>query len=199
MSRFHLVRYGASACVGQFTSAGAIRYERHQQVVLRTDRGLELGEVLTSPDAAGPGDSFQEGGLSAGNADGTILRRVTAADELLRQRIERHRQEAFQRCADRVAELGLPVVLIDVEHLFDGSSLVFYFVGEQLPELEEIVAELTERYEAEVQFRKFTQTVEEGCGPGCGTKETCQTSHASSGGCGSCATKCAIASARQTS
>jgi hypothetical protein len=72
---------------------------------------------------------------------------------------------------------------MDVEHLFDGQSLVFYFLGPHDPRLETITAELAEVYEAKVQFRSFADAVNVGCGPGCGTSE------AIGGGCGtSCST-----------
>ena len=85
---------------------------------------------------------------------------------------------------------GGRVVLVDVEHLFDGQSLFFYFLGETTPELDALTSELAELYEAQVQFRKFTDTLTAGCGPHCGTEQ------AGSGGCGSggCST-CAVAGA----
>ena len=65
----------------------------------------------------------------------------------------------------------LPVALVDVEHSFDGRTLRFYFLGETTPEVEAVVAELAELYEAEVQIRGFAETLTQGCGPGCGTDE----------------------------
>ena len=53
----------------------------------------------------------------------------------------------------------------------------------------EYTTRLAETYEAKVQFRKFTETLIEGCGPGCGTEEA-----KGQGGCESC-TSCAVASA----
>jgi hypothetical protein len=80
-------------------------------------------------------------------------------------------------------------VLVDVEHLFDGQGLFFYFLGDVTPELEAYTARLAETYEAKVQFRKFTETLIEGCGPGCGTDEV-----KGRGGCDSCVS-CAVAGA----
>jgi hypothetical protein len=80
-------------------------------------------------------------------------------------------------------------VLVDVEHLFDGQSLFFYFLGGESPEIADLTSELADAYEAKVQFRKFTDTLSQGCGPGCGTEE------AENGcGTGACST-CAILSA----
>ena len=59
---------------------------------------------------------------------------------------------------------------MDVEHLFDGQTLVFYFLGTQPPELEPLVAELADLYDAKVQFRAFAETVA-GLRSGCGTDQ----------------------------
>lgn len=180
MSRYHLVRVGAMGQVGRFSAVDAVRYPRHSRVIVRTRRGLELGDVLASPDDHDEGRTF---------ADGDLLRGVTVQDELLQARLEKNRQEAYAACAAMLADNRVPAVLVDVEHLFDGQGLFFYFLGDVTPELEGYTERLAETYEAKVQFRKFTETLVEGCGPGCGTEEA-----KGQGGCDSC-TSCAVASA----
>ena len=166
--------------VGRFAAVDAVRYPRHSRVVVRTRRGLELGDVLSPPDDADDGRAF---------ADGELLRGVTVQDELLQARLEKNRHEAYAACARMLTESGVPAVLVDVEHLFDGQGLFFYFLGEVTPELEAYTDQLAEIYEAKVQFRKFTETLIEGCGPGCGTDEA-----KGQGGCDAC-TSCAVAGA----
>lgn len=156
--------------VGLFASADAVVYPRGSQVVVRTPRGLELAEILAPPSEQGD-DSPQ----------GTILRPVAIEDRLLAARLEKNRAAAFEACAARIDELNLPAVLVDVEHLFDGQTLVFYFLGDPPDEVQAVCAELAEVYEASAQFRQFTETLLTGCGPGCGTED------AAGGGCGSCA------------
>jgi cell fate regulator YaaT (PSP1 superfamily) len=173
--RQHLVRVGALGHVGRFTAVDAVRYPRHTRVVVRTGRGLELGEVLVPPE-----------GADDGAADGSILRGVTPEDQLLAARLEKHRQAALEACSARLVELQLPAVLMDVEHLFDGRTLLFYFLGEMTPKLESLTAELAELYETQVQFRRFSDAVSEGCGPGCGTD--------AAAGCKTCVAGCAVAS-----
>ncbi len=182
MGRHHLARVGSLGRVGRFTAVDQTCYPRHARVILRTSRGLELGEVL-----APPSDEADRA-----SADGSILRGVTLADELIEVRLERNRQAAFEACTARLNELKLPATLMEVEHLFDGQSLFFYFLGETTPEVEALTAELAELYDMQVQFRKFTETVMEGCGPGCGTEE------ATGGGCTSCGVGCAVAGACST-
>lgn len=180
MSYLHLVRVGALGHVGRFAAVDAVRYPRGARVVARTARGLEIGQVLSS---AGDDGVWAE-------PDGAILRGLTVEDELLHERLTRHRERAYQACSARLADLGLPVALMDVEHLFDGQTLVFYFLGETSPALEALTSELAELYESKVQFRRFAETAMNGCGPGCGTEE------AAGVGCGtSCGTACAISAA----
>jgi cell fate regulator YaaT (PSP1 superfamily) len=166
--------------VGRFTAVDAVRYPRHSRVIVRTRRGLEVGQVLTPPDDRDDGRAF---------ADGDLLRGVTVEDELLQARLESHRQAAYEACVALLTEHSLPAALVDVEHLFDGQGLFFYFLGDVPADVEKLTARLADTYEAKVQFRKFTETLVEGCGPGCGTEEA-----KGQGGCDAC-TSCAVAGA----
>jgi cell fate regulator YaaT (PSP1 superfamily) len=178
----HWVRVGVLGSVGRFDAVSAQRYPRGARVVCRTGRGLEVGEVLAPLDEA-----------TDKPAEGTLLRRLTVEDDLLLARLEKNREAAYRACEQRLAERGIPAVLVDVEHLFDGQSLLFYFLGDTTPELDELTAELAEVYEAKVQFRKFTETLTAGCGPACGTEEA---GGCASGGCSSCAVGCGVATKR---
>ncbi len=148
-------------------------------MIVRSVRGLEIGEVLAEPS---PTDIVAE-------THGQILRRMTLEDQLLEARLEKHRQSAFEACSAILNEHRVSAALVDVEHLFDGQGLFFYFLGEVPREVEDLTQQLAETYEATVQFRQFAKTLAEGCGPGCGTEEA-----KGQGGCESCST-CAVASA----
>jgi cell fate regulator YaaT (PSP1 superfamily) len=171
----HFVRIGLLGSVGRFAAADRQRFARGTRVVCRTFRGLEVGEVLS------PADQDSDA------SDGTLLRRVTVEDDLLISRLEKNRDEAFQACASRLTQLHSPAVLLDVEHLFDGQSLYFYFLGDTTPELDSLTAELAEAYEAKAQLQKFADTLTAGCGPNCGTEEG---GGCSTGGCSTCAVGC---------
>lgn len=160
--------------VGRFDAIDGLIHPRQSRVICRTARGLEVGEVLSSTEVGNH------------SADGTLVRRLTVEDDLLLTRIERNRDEAFHACNDLLAERQMPAVLMDVEHLFDGQSLYFYFLGEVTPELELLTQELASAYETKVEFQKFAETLTQGCGPGCGTDEAAGQG-CSTGGCGSCA------------
>jgi PSP1-like protein len=173
MSVQHFVRVGVLGSVGRFAAASRERYRRGARVVCRTARGLEVGHVLAPVDAT-----------AAQACDGTLLRRVSVQDELLIARLEKNRGAALAACSERLLQLGSPAVLLDVEHLFDGQSLCFYFLGDGGPELDNVTAALAEAYEAKAQVQKFADTLVAGCGPDCGTENA---AGCGSGGCSTCA------------
>lgn len=160
--------------VGRFQSPDFTVFARDTPVICRTSRGLEFGTVLCPLDS-------QQSDPSA--VDGKILRRVGTEDELILQRLQRHRDKAFMACQRLIEERQLPGVLVDVEHLFDGESVFFYFLGEVDPRLAALTDELAQIYERKVRFKKFAETLANGCGPDCGTGE----SQCGNGACGSCA------------
>ena len=55
---------------------------------------------------------------------------MTVEDELLEQRLTKNRHEAFDACVSWMQTEHLPVQLMDVEQLFDGQTLIFYFLGD---------------------------------------------------------------------
>lgn len=167
--------------VGRFIAAEPMRFPRSSRVICRTQRGIEVGQVL-SP-AAHPASDSQP--------DGQLLRKVTDQDELLLERLEQHRGEAFDACTRLLKERTIPATLMDVEHLFDGQSVYFYFLGSTTPELDALTRELAATYEKQVQFHRFAQALSEGCGPDCGTEDAA--------GCGDACSSCAVVSACQNS
>ena len=171
----HFVRVGALGHIGRFTCVDSACYPRGARIVCRTDRGLELGEVLAPV----------RGACDEALTDGVVLRGMTPQDELLWLRLEKNRHSAFEACRAALAQRGLTAVLMDVEQLLDGQSLCFYFLGDITAEVGSVTHQLAEAYETKAQLRKFADTLIQGCGPDCGTDR------AEKGGCGSSCGSCA--------
>ncbi|MCH2182342.1 MAG: PSP1 domain-containing protein [Mariniblastus sp.] len=181
MSKPYLVKIGLMGMIGRYDAPDYRHYDRDVQVICRTPRGLEVGRVLCE---LGMPSEVQET-----DQQGQLLRSTTAADQLILERLQRHRDRAFQACDDLLKQQQIDAVLVDVEHLFDGESIFFYFLGDVPEEVHSITAELGDTYEQKVRFRKFRDTLRDGCGPGCGTTASkCGTDScgncALSGGCG---------------
>ena len=160
----HLVKVGVLGHVGRLSAPSGRQFSRDDQVICRTVRGLELGAVLCVEEKP------PAGAVGSEQYDGELLRRVTPDDSLILTRIDKFRDRAFEACSRLLQERGLQAVLVDVEHLFDGQSLFFYFLGEVPDEVHQLTNELADAYEKKVKFRKFTETLASGCGPDCGTE-----------------------------
>lgn len=187
----HLVRVGVLGHVGRFVPVSLGAFPRGTRVVCRTRRGLELGEVLAVEKGASPllaspvnASSVNARKPASIGADGELLRRMTVADELLAARLEQRKDEAFMACQSLLAERRIAATLMDVEHLFDGQSVYFYFLGTPPPDCEPLTDELARVYGAAARFEQFAESLELGCGPGCGTEEAAGCG--SSGGCSTC-------------
>lgn len=175
MSAIHLVRCGLNGAPGKFSAADHQVHDRGNKVVCRTSRGLEVGEVVCQLELECAGDDL----------DGQLLRRMGREDHAIAERLSRFRDRAFNACEGLLRERKLSATLVDVEHLFDGQSIWFYFLGEVSAEVEALTGELAEVYESKVKFRKFAETLANGCGPTCGTGSSCSScSGCSVGGCG---------------
>ena len=158
--------------IGRYQAADFCVYPRGCQVICRTDRGLEVGSVMCSID--------EQSDLPVA---GMLLRQLGSEDKLIVNRLEKFRDRAFKACSEKIVQRKLSSILVEVEHLFDGQSLYFYFIGEVSSELEALTEELAETYDRKVRFKKFAETLAHGCGPGCGTTASkCGTA----GGCASC-------------
>lgn len=122
-----LVRYGTIPQVERCTILVADEVPRGARVVIRTDRGEELGELLQSI-VAGQRSPEEE-------APGTVLLRVATEAEIqqadaLRQKCE----DEFPLWQKRIAEWGLELELIDLERNLDDSLLVLYVLNDRGPD-----------------------------------------------------------------
>ena len=155
------------------------------RVVCRTARGLEVGLVLGPAGEATDGSSV---------ADGKILRRMTAEDELLWGHLRQLGEAAHHSCAAWLTQQSIEAVLLEVEPLLDGRTLYFHFLSEVDDQVQQHLDSLVTLYEHQVQQSKFANLLEHGCGTGCGTSQA-KNGCGSRGGCavckiaGACATK----------
>ncbi len=177
----YFVRYGAMGHLGVFLAAEKEVYHRDAQVVVRTGRGLECGQVL-APCQWHPAESAPAG---------EILRRMGVEDHLLLARSRRRQAQALRQCEELLQQRGVPDVLVDAEYLLDGNTLVFYFLGQPSPQAENLLQELARRFEAQVRLQDFVRAAEEGCGPDCGTEQAA--------GCTGCHSSCTLAAMCHTS
>jgi PSP1-like protein len=195
----YLVRYGLMGHVGRFLLDSGmdrtLEMERGQAVVIQTDRGLELGEVLVplgpSSSARHNGGRLQEGGVvgSSARAPGSdldrpkLLRPAGPTDLENARRSEVLRAERFAFCRRILGEGGWPMELIDVEPLLDQNTMVLHVLGPRDLDLALLRAEFRSLSDFDVLFEPA------GSGPGSEIESSPGRSappHGRIGGCGDC-------------
>jgi cell fate regulator YaaT (PSP1 superfamily) len=178
----YLVRVGKLGQIGRFRPLQESALRRGTRVVCRTQRGVEIGQVL------GPAE-LKPSTLDL--ADGRLLRRMTVEDEILWGHLQEQADEALNACQQWLNDQNVAGLLIDVEPLLDGKTLYFHFLTEVSPEIQNHLDHLAAIYERSVRESKFAQLLEHGCGPGCGTEEA-KNGCGTKGGCAVChvASKC---------
>ena len=144
----YIVRYGAMRLLGVFSPTGGQEYRRGMKVVARTDRGLEVGEVLfdASPQAL---EHLKDPG------SGQIIREMTAEDrnELIRLRQQSGQQ--FDLCQQHIDRIELNMKLVDVEHLFGGERIVVYYLAENRVDFRELVRVLAGEFQTRIEMRQI--------------------------------------------
>jgi cell fate regulator YaaT (PSP1 superfamily) len=147
MASSWIVRHGAMRFLGPF-DADADIYTRGQDVIVRTERGLEVGQLLcpTTPRAVE---------LIAEPTRGRIVRPMTDPDRAERERLCVVEERELETCARFVQQRHLQMELVDVEHLFGGERIIFYFLAEKRVDFRELVKDLAREYQTRIEMRQI--------------------------------------------
>lgn len=145
----YIVRYGATRLIGEFTCKGFSELNRNTSVVIKSERGLEWGEVLS------PATERVRSFMTQSKPAGRIIRVVT--DDDYRQRDQNHHEERneFQGCQELIDEHKLQMQLVDVEHLFGGERVIFYYLAEKRVDFRELVKSLARKYRSRIEMRQI--------------------------------------------
>jgi len=144
----YVVRCGVMRTLGVFTTARGDECLRGQRVVARTDRGLEVGEVLC--------EATEQTAQHLPDPDqGQILRAMTAEDEHELTRLQAQESSEFETCQQCIARLNLGMQLVDVEHLFGGERIVVYYLSEDRVDFRELVKVLAGEFQTRIEMRQI--------------------------------------------
>ena len=140
-----MVRYGDMFLIEPCASEIA-DLRRAEKVVLHTQRGTELGEVLTAPQEATGGQP----------AEISVLRRATREDvERKRQIDEVTEPQELKFCQEKMKFFNLPMRLAYVEHLLGGEKIIFYFLADSRVDFRELVKELAHEYRTRIEMKQI--------------------------------------------
>ncbi len=154
------IQYGRTVIVENFvTDLGDLREQ--ERCVVRSDRGLELGEVVSAPDPLPDGLSPE--------VFPRLVRRASFDDLLQAEELESRRIAATVFAREEIARLRIPIEVKDLELTFGGEQMIVAFVKHGLMNLAPLMHSLTHRFGARVEFRQIALKDaggEGGCGGG---------------------------------
>ena len=115
-------------------------------VIVQTERGTEFGTVSKAPHEVP--DSDIRGPLKP------ITRVATPEDLALHEEYAVKERAAIPVVRELIAQHKLDMKPIEVEYLFDGDKIVFYFVAEERVDFRELVKDLASRFKARIDMRQ---------------------------------------------
>lgn len=149
MANRFVVRYGVMRHVGEYQSRGSDEFRRGSQVMVRSNRGTEWGEILCE---ATPRTAEY---LGKSDVVGKILRLATPEDERMRDEVHQAEQTIFADSKRLISESGLPMQVVDVEKVFGGERIVIYYLSESRVDFRELVKTLTKHFGSRVEMRQL--------------------------------------------
>ncbi len=161
-----VVRFGVMKLVGEFPYSGDAKPGCGSKFVVRTHRGTEVAEMLTStcPNAGCSKSVTRKEMLeyidNSGGRDypffnqGKVLRLATAED-LARQTTIDETRTQMARAANAIGRaMGLPMKIVDAEPILGGERLTFYFTSEDRIDFRDLVNQLATEHQSRIEMRQ---------------------------------------------
>ena len=115
-------------------------------VVVKTSRGLELGQVVIAP--------TQILDSELGEPLKPIIRKAEPEDIERNQELEKKSVEALVECGRLIKKLRLPMKLLTAKYNLTGNRVIFFFSAAERVDFRELVRELTNRLKVRVELRQ---------------------------------------------
>ena len=140
------IRFKRAGKVYYFDPAG-IDLEVNDRVIVKTARGLELGQVVIAPKQVPASEVTKE--LKP------VVRKAEEEDIKRAQEFADKEKEALAECSKLIAKLNLPMKLLSAEYNLDGSRLTFFFSAEERVDFRRLVRELNNLFKTRVELRQI--------------------------------------------
>jgi cell fate regulator YaaT (PSP1 superfamily) len=126
--------------------AGALELVKGDRVVVETERGVGVGQLVKPPVDKEPGSS---------NSLTMVKRKATPDDLATMERIALKEQEAHRLCVSRIIERNMPMKLVKVEYQFDSSKAVFFFTADGRVDFRDLVKDLAHSFHTRIEMRQI--------------------------------------------
>lgn len=145
MSRIVTIQFVRAGKMYDF-DAGDLELVQGDHVIVETERGLGIGQVIRKPVEREAGASVT---LTA------IKRKATEADMATMEMISLKEKEAFGFCVKRIVERNMPMKLVRAEYQFDSSKAVFFFTADGRVDFRELVKDLAHTFHTRIEMRQI--------------------------------------------
>lgn len=161
-----VVRYGFMKQIGEFPYQGNDIPGCGTKMVIKSPRGIEIGEMLTvACSNAGCGSSVSRKQMleyienSGGkqypfSTNGKILRIATIDDLNEQSSLENSKPQYLRTARQHIDELGLSMKIIDIEILLGGDRVIFYFTAEDRIDFRDLVKKLAADCHCRIEMRQ---------------------------------------------
>jgi cell fate regulator YaaT (PSP1 superfamily) len=126
--------------------AGSLELAQGDRVVVETERGVGVGQVVKPP---------VEKDAGATSSLTLIKRKATPEDMAAVERITQKEQEAYRFCVNRIIERNMPMKLVRVEYQFDSSKAVFFFTADGRVDFRDLVKDLAHSFHTRIEMRQI--------------------------------------------
>lgn len=180
-----LVRYGRMSTLGFFEHRETKISKINPRVVIKTDRGLELGYLVGRLTAYKGGqlklseeqihEYFEDSDIDFSPSKvGKFIRYATTADVSEERHLRKIAKEEMECCRHFAKEMELPMKIVDAEHVFGGERIIFYFMSDGRVDFRELVKRVAQEYQTRIEMRQIGSRDEakllgdvESCGQQC--------------------------------
>ena len=163
--RTMLVRYGKMGLIGSFRHAEREIPPTDQHVVVHTDRGLEIGQLVcpfyhSKGQCSIPKEKIESYCQKSGpnypfTSQGRFVRYATDQDLNEQRHLDLNAREEANCCRTLIEKHKLPMHLVSVEHLFGGDRIIYYFMAEGRVDFRDLVKELAQQYQTRIEMRQI--------------------------------------------
>jgi len=145
----YITRYGAMRFLGVFSFPDHTELRHGTDVIVRTNRGQEVGVVLclATPEAIEK--------IKSEMIEDRIVRTMTDADRNEHRRIHAGEKDEFERCRKIIEKMAIQMDLVRIEHLFGGERILVYYVAEGRVDFRELVKVLAGEFQTRIEMRQI--------------------------------------------
>jgi len=161
-----VVRYGYQRQIAELPYKGGPPPMCGAKLVIRSPRGMELAELLTTTCAdGGCGLSISRKQLleyaeNSGGKDypfateGRVLRVATADDLVDQAQLDDRKPQMIRFSKGLIREMDLSMRLVQIEMLLGGERIIFYYTSEQWVDFRELVRRLATEYQTRIEMHQ---------------------------------------------